>query len=266
MNARDLPWLAGLAALGAWVWLRDLGWWSEAADTLPVLAALPLFVWLAGPWRFAPVPEKVSSRLVCLGSVLLLAGSLGDITLVLAAGWTTLFWAWLRSRIVPDARPATRRLLVLPLLAFPWIACEGQALGWWFRLSAAATAQGVFSGLGLDVVRAGTELVVQGSPVSVAPACAGLGTLQAMLIAGCAPAYLYFGAGGGATYWTGLAALLVMSWIANTLRVITVVVAAVSMGPEFAMGAFHQLGGWLVLFTMFLLCCGAFTLLRRWPA
>ncbi len=265
MKPRDLPWPAGLAALAAWIWLRDLAWWTEASDTLPVLAALPLFVWLAGPWRFAPAPGKISLPLLFTGGIVLMAGALADLTLLMALGWTTLLWTWLRTRIVPASWPTVRRLLVLPALAFPWIAFEGQTLGWWYRLSAAATAQGVFSGLGLNVARAGTDLIVQGNPIAVAPACAGLGTLQAMLIAGVVPAYLYFGARGGAKYWTGLFALLVMSWLANTIRVLTVVVAVVSFGSKFAMGTFHQADGWLVVFTMFLLCCGAFTLLQRLP-
>ena len=63
----------------------------------------------------------------------------------------------------------------------------------------------------------------------------------------------------------GILALLAMSWLANTLRVIAIVVAAVSYGSEFAMGAFHQVGGWLVLAAMFALCCGTFALLRRLP-
>ncbi len=124
----------------------------------------------------------------------------------------------------------------------------------------------VFSGVGLNVARTGTDLVVQGSPVAVAPACAGLGTLQAMLIAGCVPAYFYFGERGGARYWTSMLALLAMSWLANTLRVIAIVIAAVSYGSEFAMGAFHQVGGWLVLVAMFALCCGTFALLQRLPS
>lgn len=265
MKGRDLLWPSGLLALGAWIWLRDLGWWSEAADTLPVLAALPLFAWLGDPWRWTG-REPVSRGRLLGGGALLLLGSLGDLTLLLAAGWTTILWAWLRSRIAPETRPAVRRLLILPLLAFPWIAYEGQALGWWFRLSAAATAQTVFATLGLNVVRAGTELVVQGNPVSVAPACAGLGTLQAMLIAGCVPAYFYLGERGGGKYWVGLFALLAISWLANTLRVIAIVVAAVSFGSEFAMGTFHQFGGWLVLVSVFAMCCGCFALLQRVPA
>ena len=263
MKPRDLLWPAGLAALAAWIWLRDLGRWTEAADTLPVLAALPMFVWLAAPWKFTPITGKLSPVSSGASLVLLLAGSLGDLTLLLSAGWTTLLWTWLGPRLDPATRPAVRRLLVLPVLAFPWIAYEGQALGWWFRLSAAATAQAVFCGLGLQVARAGTDLVVQGCPVAVAPACAGLGTLQAMLIAGCVPAYLYFGERGGVKYWVALVSLLGVSWAANTIRVMSVVVAAVTRGPEFAMGAFHQFGGLLVIFATFCLCCGVFSFLQR---
>ena len=87
-----------------------------------------------------------------------------------------------------------------------------------------------------------------------------------MLIAGCVPAYFYFGERGGAKYWASILGLLAMSWLANTLRVIAIVVAAVSYGSEFAMGTFHQVGGWLVLVAMFALCCGTFALLQRLPS
>lgn len=263
LTGSDCGWLAALSALGAFVWLRDASALKAASDTLPILAALPLFVWLGAPWRFVPATEKISLARISIGGVFLAAGVLGDLTVALALGWTLLLWAWLRSRIAPEQHAVARRLLVLPLLAFPWIIHEGQPLAWWFRLSASASAQALFSATGLSVTREGTNLLVQGTPIAVAPACAGLDTLQAMLIAGCAPAFFCFGERGGAKYWLSLPALLAMSWLANTARVIVICVAAVSFGSEFAMGKFHDIGGWLVLLMMFGLCCGAFSLVRQ---
>jgi exosortase/archaeosortase family protein len=265
MKRGNLLWLSGLIALGAWIWLRDLSWLAQASDTLPILAALPLFVWLGSPWRLRePLPAARGGSLVAAG-VLLAAGALGDLTLLMALGWTLLLWIWLSAQIDPARLGAVRRLM-LPPLAFPWIANEGQPLAWWFRLSAAATAQSVFSAAGLHVTRTGTNLLVQGTPIAVAPACAGLGTLQAMLMAGCALAFIYFGRDGGPRYWLSLPALLVMSWLANTVRVIAITVVAVSFGPNFAAGTFHALGGLVVVLAMFGVCCAAFTLLRRLSA
>jgi exosortase/archaeosortase family protein len=263
MKRAGMLWLAGLIALGAWIWQRDLAWWPQASDTLPILAALPLFVWLGAPWRLCAAARPTSWGSLLGGGVLLAAGAVSDLTLLLALGWTLLLWAWLRPKLDPARLGAVRRLMVLPVLAFPWVACDGQALGWWFRLSAAATAGRMFSAVGLDVGRSGTNLLVQGTPIAVAPACAGLGTLQAMLMAGCALAFIYFGRGGGPRYWLSLPALLAMSWLANTLRVIVIAMAAVSFGPVFARGTFHGLGGLAVLVAMFGVCCAAFGLLRR---
>jgi exosortase/archaeosortase family protein len=266
MKGRDLLWLAGLGCLAAWIWLRDPVWQAQAADTLPILAALPLFAWLGAPWRLAINARPPSAWSLLSGGVLLLAGALGNLTLFMAFGWTLLLWAWLQPRLDPARAGPVRRLLVLPVMAFPWIAGDADVLGWWFRLSAASTAESIFAGLGLSVTRIGTNLVVQGAPIAVAPACAGLGTLQAMLLAGCALAYIYFGREGGLRYWLSLPALVVVSWLANTLRVLTIAAAALSFGPAFAAGKFHQVGGLAVILTMFCLCVGVFTLLRRLPA
>ena len=266
MRGSDVLWLSGLGGLAAWIWLRDPAWQTQAADTLPILAALPLFAWLGAPWRLARNAGPPSPRLLLSGAVLLLVGALGNLTLPMAMGWTLLLWAWLQPKIEPARAGPVRRLLVLPVMAFPWIAGDADVLGWWFRLSAAWTAENIFAGLGLSVARTGTNLIVQGAPIAVAPGCAGLGTLQAMLLAGCALASIYFGREGGLRYWLSLPALVLVSWLANTLRVLAIAAAALSFGPAFAAGRFHEWGGLAVLCTMFGLSWGAFTLLRRWPA
>jgi exosortase/archaeosortase family protein len=265
MKGSDLLWVSGLGGLAAWIWLRDPVWQAQAADTLPILAALPLFAWLGAPWHLVKSARPLSPGILLGGGVLLLAGALGNLTLLMALGWTLLLWAWLQPRIDPARAGPVRRLLVLPAMAFPWIAGDADVLGWWFRLSAAGTAETMFAGLGLSVARTGTNLVVQGAPIAVAPACSGLGTLQAMLLAGCALAYIYFGRDGGLKYWLSLPALVVVSWLANTLRVLAIAAAALSFGPAFAAGEFHRWGGMAVLCTMFGLCWCAFTLLRRLP-
>lgn len=263
MKPSDCGWLAALGALGAFIWLRDGNSLHAASDTLPILAALPLGYWIGGPWRFLEAPEKISLSHLAAGCVFVAAGVLGDLTFLLALGWTALLWTWLRSHLAVEKRAVAFRLLALPLLAFPWILRDCQPLAWWFRLSASAVAQGAFSAVGFAVTRDGTNLVVQGTRIAVAPACAGLETLQAMLIAGCAPAFFCFGAKGGAKYWGSLLALFAMSWLANTARVMSIAIAAISFGPKFAMGAFHDLGGWMVLLAMFSMGCGAFSLVGK---
>jgi exosortase/archaeosortase family protein len=258
MNRRDGAFVAMLLLLAGFVWVRDRSWMSSAADALPIVCALPLFVWLAGPWRFRSRPTPLSPGWLMGSGLVFLSGIVADATLLLALGWTSLLWAWLSVRLAPSRLPAVKRLMILPVLAFPWLVLDGQAVGWWFRISGAWVAGGLFSLAGLDVVRDGTRLLVEGLPVDVSAACAGLNTLQAMLIAGTSAAYLFLGNHSG--YWPNILLLALFSWMANTFRIIAICLAALTVSPAFAAGLFHRWGGWLVLFVMFGLCCWIFFL------
>jgi exosortase len=267
MTRRDFAVIAGLAVLAAFVWVRDRAWLTAPAEALPVLAALPLFVWLGAPWRRRagfrggtswPLPPLLAA------GVGFAAGIATNLTVLLALGWTALLWAWLSQRVVPEALPAVRRLLVLPVLAFPWIILDCQAVGWWFRLSGAWVTGKAFGLLQFDVVQDGTNLQVQGLPISVEAACSGLNTLQAMLIAGSVLAFIVLGR--QPHYWWNLPLLVLVAWGANTLRILTLCAAGLTFSPKFAQGFFHTWGGWLVLMLMFLLCWPLFAAQRRAPS
>ena len=144
MTGKDHAFLALLALLAVFVWVRDLTWTSSAGDALPILAGLPLFVWLGWPWRFQTTPFRLPGFAIALSVAALVAGIVTELTFLLALGWTGLLWSWLRSRLQPDLLPAARRLLILPLLAFPWIMLDCQWVGWSFRLSAAWTVGRLF--------------------------------------------------------------------------------------------------------------------------
>jgi exosortase len=266
MKRTDPLWLVALMAAAAWIWLRDRTWLESAGEVLPVLAALPLFVWLGAPWKWkdadpVPGPDRSPRWVLALGVGFALAGVALDVAVLLAAAWTAFLWGWLSTRLEPRCRARARRLLLLPLLAFPWLALDGAALGWWFRLSGAWTAEQLFGLAGLSVTRAGTHLLVQGLPISVDASCAGLKVLQALLIAGTAVAFLQIGDRPG--YWWSLPALGALAWLANTLRVLVLSAAALTVSPEFAQGWFHAWGGWFVLMLMFVLSAAAFSLWRR---
>ena len=261
MKTKDWLWLGGLATLAAWIWLRDRSWLSSAEEVLPILGALPLFAWLGAPWRFRPAPFSLYRPTLAAAGLGLVVGIATNLTLPLALAWTAALWSWLRPRLATDLTARASRLLVLPLMAFPWVTLDGATLGWWFRLSAAWAAEGVFHLIGFNVSREGTHLLVQGLPVSVDASCSGLKVLQAMLIAGTVIAFLQLGR--TRSYWWSLPCLIVMAWVANTLRVITLSATALSFGSEFAAGWFHAWGGWFVLVLMFALCWTAFGLWRR---
>ena len=261
MTGRDKVWGGGLILAAGWFWLRDRSWLTSAEEVVPILAALPLFVWLGAPWWFRVAPFSLAPIPLGVAAVSLVAGLALDLTFLLAIAWTAALWAWLSARLAQDRLPHIRRLLVLPLMAFPWVALDGAPVGWWFRLSAAGVAGEVFSWVGLAVTRDGTHLLVQVLPVAVDASCSGLKVLQAMLIAGTILAYGQLGR--TRSYWWSLPALVLIAWLANTLRVITLSVAALTAGPEFAAGWFHMWGGWLVLALMFVGSASVFGLWRR---
>lgn len=263
LRAADGLWLVGLALGGAWIWRREPGCLATPAETLPILAALALLAWFGAPWRLQPGPFRLGQSALAVAGVALVAGLLSDLMVLLALAWTALLWAWLRPRLLPDAQPRARRLLPLAVLAFPWLHLDLPSLGWWYRLSAAWTAEFSMHLLGLAVRREGTQLFVQQLPFDVTPACSGMQTLQALLVAGSALCFLQVGA--RRFYWFTLAFLPLVAWFANTVRVLLIIVLGLSFGPEFASGWFHMTGGWLVLVVMFGLTWLGLAALRQLP-
>jgi exosortase len=158
----------------------------------------------------------------------------------------------------PETLPSIKKLLILPLMAFPWVALDADRVGWWFRLSGAWAAAHFFKLLGYDVQQEGTQMIVNKLLISVEAACAGLNTLQSMLIAGTVVCYLILGETN--RYWWNLPVLVIMSWVANTARIIFISTAALTISPKFATGEFHVWGGWAVLIVMFCLCWFIFAL------
>ena len=261
MTRKDKVWIGVLCAAACVIWLRDRSWMEAAPDTIPILAGLPLLFALGRPWQLRKEPFKLGTGPLLAGIGLWIVGMLSNLTVLLALGWTAAFWAWAGTRLESSRRRDVFRLLVLPVLAFPWVTLDAAVVGWWFRLSAAAVAEICFRVVGLSVTRQGTMLHVQNLPISVEAACSGMKVLQAMLIAGSVLAWTMLVR--SRLYWWSLPVLVVLAWIANTIRVLTLSVAALSAGPEFASGLFHTWGGWLVLVLMFLLSGGCLSLLKR---
>jgi len=261
MNKGDFPFIALLLLLAGFIWLRDLVWISSVEDSLPIIIAIPLFIWLGRPWtfreNFLPLPVKS----LFFGALLCMFGILFNLTLMLAIGWITFLWAFLSTRLIQEKKFSAKRLLVLPFLSFPWITLDGETLSWWFRLSGTWTAEQLFSLLKFDVIREGTTLLVLGLPFSIGPACSGLNVLQSMLIAGSVLAYIYIG--DQPSYWWNILFIAAIAWFANTLRILTICVAALTISPEFALGLFHDWGGWLVIFIMFGLCTLIFSMQQK---
>jgi exosortase len=244
-----MAFLTALGLLAVYIWMRDLSSITSVEDTLPILLSLPLFVYMGWPWRFRSEPERPSYTGLTASTALFLLGIALDLAVLLALSWTYMLWIWISSRIAEGDLPCLRKLMILPFLSLPWINIEGDLIGWHFRLSGAWVTAKAFAAMGFNVVHQGTQLMVQGLPVGIGEACSGINVLQSMLIAGSALTYLNLGK--TRRYWVNLMALVIIAWIANTLRIFVLCISALSLGREFALGLFHTWGGGLSLS----LCC-----------
>lgn len=258
MKKYDYSMLGLLFILAIYIWIRDLSWLSSAGDVLPIITAILIFLWLGRPWRFSVEDGHPNRRWLFISGGLFILGVVTNLTLSFTISWMMLLWYWLLHRLKRDRLHLIKRLLVFPLLAFPWLFQDGHVLGWWFRLSNAWATARVFALMGFDVLHEGTQLFVEGLPISVGAPCSGLNILQSMLIAGSFLAYVQLGS--QTRYWMNLIFLVAIAWLANILRIVTISVAALTLSPEFALGLFHTWGGLLVIVLMFVLCWMLFSL------
>jgi len=263
MKAMDRLYLGGLIVAACFIWLRDTAWMPVASETIPIVAALPLFFWFGSPWRLQPGQFELRRVPLAASGLLFVLGLALDLSFLLASAWTLALWSWVGARVV-DQGASLRRLALLPLMAFPWLTLDLAPLGWWFRLSAAWVVDQAFGAIGFAVAREGTKLLVHGMPIEVAAACSGMNSLQAMLIAGVVLAWIELGQSRG--FWLGVLTLPVLAWAANVFRVCSVVAVALGWGAGFAGGWFHQTGGWFVVMVAFLVWWGLIRVGSRWRA
>lgn len=264
MKKQDALFLGALGALAAFVWLRDRRWWDDLGDSLPILVALPLFVGLRAPWAFRPAPWRLAPAPAFVAAALFPLGIVVDSGLVLALAWTALLGSWIYARVVESPAAATAKLLVLPVLAFPWLITDLERVAWWFRLSGAASAGAIMEFSGFSVVREGTLLWVNGFAVSVEPACSGVNGLQSILVAGAAVAW--FKLRHTSLFWFNLPVLVGAAWGANLLRILAATWAGALLEPAVAarwVGPLHSFAGWLALCAVFVGCYALFTVEER---
>ncbi len=262
MRRSDYCWLIALLASGILLWVRTASHTALVLqETLPLLLAFPLFLKLGAPWKFEETVRPIPLYYPALALLLAAAGEVMDLPLLTTLGWTAALGAWLWFRSNDTRRPVLMRLLLLPLLGFPWLVGAAGGLGWQFRLSAAWVVEQCFTAAGFSIVREGTLLSVQGQPISVEAACSGLGSLQAMLLAGAAAAAIELGR--HRRFWLCVPVLFIAAWFANTARVLFISATALSAGHDFASGTFHGLSGWAILVAVFTGCLALFRWMRR---
>jgi exosortase len=262
MTRRDFIALTGLFCIAAYIWIRNMMWIQSPDTTVLCLVCLALFVHLGRPWNLSHPKDRNQGVATFIGGLhCFLIGAALDVTLLMAIGWVMLFWSWLSPLIAVENRPRVAQLCSLLVLAFPWFVTDGWFLSWAFRYSGAWASECLLLIIGTDVVRIGTQLTVPGTVFDVEEGCNGLGVLQALLTIGMCVAWQRLG--GRKRFWFNLPVLLICAWFANVLRISVIGLAAVHGGVEFANGAFHTIGGLIVLVSMFLFTIAALELQRK---
>ena len=253
-DSRSVKCLVGSALLIAYAWyiltesFRSPNVTFE--DTWPLLIAVPFFAWWTGkPWAWKEAGSKISYINLGLALGLTLVGLLFEAILPKAIAWTllvvTLFGRYL------EAGKSWFRIGLILVTVFPWILADFNSIGWHFRVSGAHVTATFYEILGLSVEHEGTNILVEGTLISVASSCSGLRLLQLVLLCGIAIAVHHNLS--RRLFWSALLILPLLAWIANTLRIILLTGVALTFGSEVAAGAFHDWSGFVVLALMFCL-------------
>ncbi|MGE9297327.1 MAG: exosortase/archaeosortase family protein [Puniceicoccales bacterium] len=255
-----IKWVTALGLVVLWlvVWTRPMVARLPGDDSWPLVIGLLLAFWLGKPWTLRNEALHANTAAIAVAVMLYALGLLGEILLFAAVGWTLLLLAWVQAFWHGPANRASWAML--PLFSFPWIATDFTELGWYFRLSGAWVAEMLFTSLGFSIQREGTLLDIQGLPVAIEPACAGMNLLPVLMLTGAAVGLLFVG--GKGRFWLFLVLLFPLAWIANTIRICIITAVALTWGSQFASGFFHTWGALLVLGVMFFACVGLAKLIQ----
>ena len=254
LHHKDIGYLVFLAVLYLLIWLSDLSWSGDLLNVVPALLALPIMIWLAdlklgSIWKTSTEWHGLLTMPMALGAFFMLLGSASYMLVLLSIGWTCFVYGWMAKKVVNGAEFYIQKLMIFSLLSFPWIAAEGSFIGWFFRLSGAAASEWFFRVLEYNTFREGVILFVNDLPIEVELACAGLNTLQTMLIAGSIIAFSYLAS--FQTYWLSLVLIFFFAWLANTVRIFVLGSAALLIGTEMLYSFFHEVSGWIVILAVF---------------
>ena len=231
-----------LILLGAavWIWHSALRMHAFSGETALLLVGIPVAVLCGAPWKPQHGQISAPGGMLFASALLLFLGSTLQSILLMALAWTGLFDAW--TRVVFNQSTRSRHTAsYLAFLSFPWLAIEGQRIGWWFRESGAHIGAQLFQGLGFPVERRGTTVFVDQLPIDVTEACSGLQTLQVFLLIGGLLAF--FESTNSKRHLVALLVLPLAAWAANTLRILLVTISGLTFGADAAAAPMHAWPG-----------------------
>lgn len=254
LHHKDIGYLSFLAIIYLLIWSSDLSWSIDLLNIVPALLAVPIMIWLSdlklgSIWSSSKEWQGLISYMMLLAAFSMLFGSASHLLIFFSLGWTLMVYAWMSRKVVDGAEFYIQKLMIFPLMSFPWIAAEGSYIGWLFRLSGASVSESVFSLLEYHTFREGVTLFVNDMPIEVELACAGLNTLQTMVLAGSVIAFSYLAS--FRSYWFALLLIFLFAWLANTIRIFVLGSAALVLGTDLLYSFFHEVSGWVVVAAIF---------------
>ena len=227
------------------IWIQSASSHALERDSGLLLLALPVLLFIPGilKWKGGKVAPHANS-LPFSGLLLLFAGLLLQITALAALGWAYCAATWLKANTWTT--PGKLELLAVLSLGFPWIEQDLSYLAWVFRWSGAYTTDLFASWVGLDVVRHGVLLRVEGLPVEIAPACAGMQSLQVLLFSSgivclCGPK------AQGLSFWRAQGLMFLAAIFSHHLRIWLLTLSGLWFGKVTASGTLHDVVGFFSL-------------------
>ena len=247
--------------------LPDLAseWWTLEASSYGMLVppiALYL-VWISRRTTLAlPVqPDARGLVLVAGACFLFLVGQLAAefflarISFVfLLAGLTWTFWGLPRLRTMTFPFILLLTMVPLPALVFNTVAAP-------LQLFASAVATDISQFLGVSIYRDGNIINLGTTSLGVAEACSGLNSLSSLVVGSLLLGHLENASLSGRIILTLLSVPLAIA--VNVIRVAGTAVLA-DYRPEYAMGFYHLLSGWLVFILGFGMLWLVGKLIFRW--
>ncbi len=235
-----------LIGIPLWFWSFDS---RMAPGALPIcVAGFVMAAMILVSHRDKPVIEwdrpsgcGPSMWIPAMGSCGVLAGMVVGSTMMVAVIWTAILSCLWRGAFPHIPAGTWITILTLTCLGFPWVESQFHGLGWWFRLVGAGALEMLYSVIGFEVNRQGTLVHIEGAPVSVEEACSGMASLQTMILAGVFFLRERLQSWRSLVLW--LIAIVVLSCVANTMRILVITFCILTFGVQISSGLLHDLIG-----------------------
>jgi EpsI family protein len=176
-----------------------------------------------------------------------------------------LIFTWGVLRLAGGRRWGAAALFPLVFLVFAIPVNVLDSVGFWLRMSVVRVSAAVAHGVGIDVLRSGTQLIAPDGryQYDVAAACSGVRSLTALVALAALAGYLSFRSFGRRTVVLLLCAPLV--WIGNVARLTAIIFAAQAGGQAWGERAHDIMGVGVFAIVLGGLLAAIRLIEKRWP-